>query len=184
MNLSILPPDLPIPIDDGGCNHLLGKEIPDVSLFNQEGNLLKLRRYDSFRIVLYCYPMTGNPNKPLPLNWNETPGARGCTSQTCSIRDHYEDLIKCNALPIGLSTQIVDDIKEMVDRLLIPYDVLSDSELNFQKILNLPTFQIGDSVFIKRLTLIIEKSIIKNFFYPIFPPDLHIYEVLNWLQKN
>jgi len=184
MNLSSLPPNLPIPEDDGSCSHLLDKTIPDVSLPNQDGIYLKLRRDVSFRIVLYCYPMTGNPLKSLPPNWNDIPGARGCTPQTCSFRDHYDELVKCNAIPIGLSTQLVSELKEMVTRLFIPFDVVSDSELKFSKTMDLPTFKIKDSVFIKRLTLIIEKSIIKKVFYPIFPPDLHIHEVIDWLQKN
>ena len=184
MNFSILPPDLPIPEDDGSCNHLLGKTIPDISLSNQDGNDLKLKREESFRIILYCYPMTGNPLKPLPPNWNNIPGARGCTSQACSFRDHYDDLIKRNAIPIGVSTQSVSELKEMVNRLHIPYDVLSDSELKLTKLIKLPTFKIKNLVFIKRLTLIIKQSVIIKVFYPIFPPDLHIYEVLDWLEKN
>ena len=184
MNLSVLPPNLPIPEDDGCCNHLLEKTIPDISLPNQDGIYLKLRRDVSFRIVLYCYPMTGNPGKPLPANWDDIPGARGCTPQACSFRDHYDDLVKCNAIPIGLSTQLVPELKEMVTRLLVPYDIVSDSELKFSRLMDLPTFKIDNIVYLKRLTLIIERSIIKKVFYPIFPPDLHIDEVLEWLKKN
>jgi len=184
MKLSVLPPNLPIPVDDGSCVHLLQKTIPDISLPNQDGIYLKLKRDVSFRIVLYCYPMTGNPQKSLPANWSNIPGARGCTPQTCSFRDNYDELIKHNAIPIGLTTQTVPELKEMVTRLLIPFDVVSDSELMFSKALSLPTFNIKDSVFIQRLTIIIEKSIIQRVFYPIFPPDLHIYEVLDWLKKN
>ena len=105
------------PEDDGACNHLLNSYLPLVSLENQDGNLLKLKRKDTFRIVLYCFPMTGHPEKPLPMGWDDIPGARGCTPQTCSIRDHYDDLIKLNAIPIGLSTQSVEDLKEMTKRL-------------------------------------------------------------------
>ena len=184
MNFSKFPPELPIPEDDGSCKHLLGKTIPDISLPNQDGNDLKLKREASFRIVLYCYPMTGNPRKPLPPNWNDLPGARGCTPQACSFRDHYDDLIKRNAIPIGVSTQSVSELKEMINRLHIPYDILSDSELKFAKLMKLPTFKIKNFVFIKRLTLIIEQFVIIKVFYPIFPPDLHIYEVLDWLEKN
>ena len=184
MNLSVLPSNLPIPEDDSGCKHLIKKIIPNIALPNQEGKYLKLRRYDSFRIILYCYPMTGNPQKPLPPNWDNIPGARGCTLQACSFRNHYDDLIKSNAIPIGISTQLVPDLKEMVTRLMIPYDVLSDSELKFSKEMGLPSFKIKNFVYIKRLTLIVEQSIIKKVFYPIFPPDLHIYEVLDWLKKN
>ena len=184
MKLSKLPSNLPLPEDDGACNYLEGAAMPDISLPNQDNKFLKLKRNDSFRIVLYCYPMTGNPNKALPDNWDNIPGARGCTPQTCSFRDNYDNLIKYNAMPIGLSTQLVFDIKEMVTRLRIPYDVVSDSELKFINLMNLPTFRIKNFVFIKRLTLIIDKSIIKKVFYPIFPPDLHIYDVCDWLKKN
>ena len=131
MNSSILPKDLPTPINDGKCNHLLHKKIPEISLPNQDGNSLKLNRTDTFRLVIYCYPMTGHPNKPLPVGWDNIPGARGCTSQMCSFRNSYESFIKLNAVPIGLSTQNVNDIKEMTSRLLIPYDVVSDEKLTF-----------------------------------------------------
>ena len=160
MNLSILPSDLPIPKDDGKCRHLFDLIIPNIHLRNQDNNYLRLRRTDSFRIVLYCYPMTGNPKKPLPNNWSMIPGAQGCTLQTCSFRDRYYDIIKYNAVPIGLSTQSVIEIKEMTLRLKVPYDVVSDIDLKFSKAINLPTFKIDNSIFIKRLTLIIENSII------------------------
>lgn len=128
--------------------------------------------------------MTGNPNKPLPTNWNDIPGAKGCTPQTCSIRDNYEELIKLNAIPIGLSTQSLEDINEMVLRLGVQYDVLSDYNFELLNLLHLPYFEVDNFKFIKRLTLIIENSIIQKVFYPIYPPELHINEILNWLQKN
>ena len=184
MNFSKLPSNLPIPQDDGGCDHLLSAKIPEISLPNQDGNFLKINRSDIFRIVLYCYPMTGNPNKPLPENWDNIPGARGCTPQTFSFIDKYDDLTKLNAIPIGLSSQSIEEIKEMTLRLNVPYDVLSDYDLKFTSLLKLPTFKIKEKIFIKRLTLIIESCVIKKVFYPIFPPDLHINDVIRWLEKN
>ena len=183
MNLSSFPSNLPEPKDDGACKHLLNTNLPSISLANQDGNLLKLKRNDTFRIILYCFPMTGHPEKPLPTGWDNIPGARGCTPQACSFRDHYDDLIKLNAIPIGLSTQSVDDLKEMTKRLKIPYDVVSDANLNFANLMKLPTFKVDGKVFIKRVTLIITNSIIKKVFYPIFPPDLHINDVINWLKN-
>jgi len=184
MNLSILPKDLPKPKDDGACNHLTNKQIPDISLPNQDGNLLRLNRSDTFRLIIDCYPMTGHPKKPLPKNWDGIPGARGCTPETYSFREAHDDFINRNAVPIGLSTQSVPDIKEMTTRLLIPYDIVSDERLSFVNQLQLPTFNVEDKVYIKRLSLIVEKSIIKHFFYPVFPPDLHVKEVLQWLDSN
>ena len=184
MNFTVLPTNLPIPKQDGACDHLLNTKIPDISLPTQDGNFLKLNRTDTFRLVIYCYPMTGHPKRPLPDNWDNIPGARGCTPQTCSFRDFYDQIIVQNAVPIGLSTQSVEDLKEMTVRLQIPYDVVSDQQLLFSSALKLPTFSIGNKTFIKRLTLIIEKSVIKHFFYPVFPPDKHIKNVLKWLKCN
>ena len=184
MNLSVLPKDLPVPIDDGKCNHLVNKTIPDIFLPTQNGNMLKLNRSDTFRLIIYCYPMTGRPDKVLPENWNSIPGARGCTPQTCSFRDNYDDFIKLNSIPIGLSTQSIEDIREMTMRLSIPYDVVSDEKMTFIKLMKLPTFKINNKTYIKRITMIVEKSIIKHIFYPVFPPDLHVKDVIQWLEKN
>jgi peroxiredoxin len=181
MNLADLPTNLSKPKQDGACDHLMNLTIPDIALPTQDDNLLKLNRSDTFRLVLFCYPMTGHPERPLPKNWNSIPGARGCTLQNCSFRDNYDNLIKANALPIGVSTQSIEDIKEMTTRLKIPYDVVSDQGLFFSSALKLPTFSIGKNKFLKRITLIIEKSIIKKVFYPIFPPQKHIDDVLDWL---
>ena len=111
MDLTKLPDDLPMPEDDGACNHLTNFTIPPISLPNQDGNLLRLNRFDTFRIVLYCYPMTGRPDRPLPINWDLIPGARGCTPQTCDFRDNYDEIVSLNAIRIGVSTQPVDDLK-------------------------------------------------------------------------
>jgi len=184
MNLADLPTNLQNPEQDGACDHLLNSAIPEISLPTQDGNLLKLNRSDTFRIVIFCYPMTGHPDRLLPENWDSIPGARGCTTQNCSFRDNYDNLVKKNSLPIGVSTQSISDIKEMTMRLHIQYDVVSDQELLFKSAINLPTFSIGDKKYLKRVTLIIEKSIIKKVFYPIFPADKHIFEVIDWLEKN
>ena len=159
-------------------------KLPEISLPNQDGRKLSLNRRDTFRLVLYFYPMTGNPNKPLPKNWDNIPGARGCTPETCSFRDNYDELIKLNSIPIGITSQKVDHNKEMTERLRIPFDILSDSSFELTKLIKLPTFSIDEKIFIKRLTIILEKSVIKKVFYPVFPPDLHINDVLAWLKKN
>ena len=142
MNIYTLPSNIPIPKDDGACNHLNVLKIPEISLPNQDGIYLKINRQDTFRLVLYCYPMTGFPNRPLPKNWDNIPGARGCTPQTCDFRDNYDQIVSLNAIPIGVSTQPVDDLKEMVTRLGINYDVVSDINLRFAKKLSLPVFSI------------------------------------------
>ena len=184
MKLTNLTINLPKQEQDGACDHLLGLNIPDISLPTQNDILLKLNRTDTFRIVFFCYPMTGRPDQPLPENWDMITGAKGCTQQNCSFRDNYDNLIKANALPIGISTQSITDIKEMTLRLQIPYDIVSDQELVFTNLIQLPTFSILSKKYIKRLTMIVEKSIIKKVFYPVLTPDKHIEEVLKWLKNN
>ena len=130
----------PIPEDDGASDHLLNLKIPSISLPNQEGNYLHLDRSDTFRMVLYIFPMTGRPDMPLPHNWSKIPGASGCTLETCKFRDKYDDLISLNAVPIGISTQNVDYNKEMTSRLGVPFDVLSDEKLELKKSSKMPIF--------------------------------------------
>ena len=128
--------------------------------------------------------MTGRPDRPLPDNWNNIPGAKGCTIQNCSFRDKYDEIITLNAVPIGISSQSVNDNKEMTSRLKIPYDVLSDDKLELSNALNIPTFSVNSKFFLKRITLIVEKKIIKKVFYPINDINKHIEEVLKWLKEN
>jgi peroxiredoxin len=170
--------------NDGDMNSLKNTNFPNISLPNQDGNLLNLHRPDTFRMVLYFYPMTGRPDRPLPNNWNKIPGAKGCTIQTCSFRDNYDEIINLNAVPIGISSQSIDDNKEMTSRLKVPYDVLSDEKLELSNELNIPTFLIDSKIYLRRITLIIEKKIIKKVFYPINDINKHIEEVLKWLKEN
>ncbi len=173
-----------VPDIQDDMNRLKNKNFPNISLPNQDGNLLNLYRLDTFRMVLYFYPMTGRPDRPLPDNWNNIPGAKGCTIQTCSFRDNYDEIINLNAVPIGISSQSVDDNKEMTSRLKVPYDVLSDEKLELSNELNIPTFLVDSKIFLRRITLIVEKKIIKKVFYPINDINKHIEEVLKWLKEN
>ena len=170
--------------NDDDMNNLKNTDFPFISLPNQDGNLLNLHRSDTFRMILYFYPMTGRPDRPLPDNWNNIPGVKGCTIQTCSFRDNYDEIISLNALPIGISSQSIDDNKEMTSRLKVPYDVLSDEKLELSNELNIPTFSVNSKFFLKRITLIVEKKIIKKVFYPINDINKHIEEVLKWLKAN
>jgi peroxiredoxin len=183
-NFGQLPENLPAPVDDGACRHLPGMQIPSLSLGSTSGRSLNLAEIQSPTTVLYCYPMTGRPGEPLPSGWDTIPGARGCTPETCSFRDHHQDMTKLGATVLGMSTQTTNDQREMVERLNVPYEVLSDSELALTRALNLPTFAINQRIFIKRLTLILRQGCIAHVFYPIFPPNAHADEVLAWLSRN
>jgi peroxiredoxin len=182
-NLYELPKDLPVPIDDGAGNHLLGMKLPSIPLISTTGRVVNLAKI-SGRTVVYCYPRTGRPDKDPPQGWNEIPGARGCTPQSCGFRDHYQELRALGAKVFGLSTQDSNYQREAVERLHLPFSLLSDDKLTFTKALNLPTFEVEAMTLIKRLTLVIRNGLVEHVFYPVFPPDKNADEVIGWLRKN
>ncbi len=182
-NLTSLPDNLPVPIDDDACSHLTNSHIPSIHLKSTEHTNLNLADIQGW-VVIYCYPMTGEPNSPLPTGWNEMPGARGCTAQACSFRDHAEQLKNLNVKVFGLSTQSTEYQTEVMQRLQLPYTLVSDYELEFTKALNLPVFSINNIVYSKCVTLIVFNSIIQHYFYPIFPPDKNAENVIAWLKKH
>ena len=178
-----LPEDLPVPTDDGAADHLPGIQIPSVSLSSTSGETVDLSALPG-RTVVYCYPMTGRPGSVLPSGWDEIPGARGCTPQSCSFRDHHAELRTLGARVFGLSTQDTDYQREATQRLHLPFALLSDEELAFADTLRLPTFEVEDMVLLKRLTLIIRDGRIEKVFYPVFPPDRSAQDVVGWLEAS
>lgn len=178
-----LPESLPIPIDDGACDHLLGLQLPFVPLRSTAERIVDLASLPG-RTVVYCYPLTGTPNSNLPAGWDEIPGARGCTPQSCAFRDHYEELQALGARVFGISTQETAYQQEVVERLHLPFELLSDAELAFTRALRLPTFEVDSMILIKRLTLIILDKQIEKVFYPVFPPNRNAQEVMEWLFHN
>ena len=104
-NLNELPPNLPVPKDDGGARHLKGMAMPDLELPSTSNRRVNLSKVSSPRVIVYAYPRTGEPGKPSPAGWDDIPGARGCTPETCGFRDHHKDLAKLHAEVFGISTQ-------------------------------------------------------------------------------
>jgi peroxiredoxin len=182
-NVYEIPPGLPIPQDDGSTDHLKGLRLPTVSLKATNGTTINFGDIFS-RLVIYCYPMTGQPNVALPDGWDQIPGARGCTPQSCSFRDHYQELQALGAEVVGLSVQTTEYQKEMVDRLHLPFPVVSDSDYQFQKALNMPTFIAAGMALLKRVTLIANHGVIEAVHYPIFPSDSDPGWVIDYLKMH
>jgi peroxiredoxin len=181
-DLYSLPENLPVPVDDGACDHLPGMVIPSVSLMSTNGDQIDLSKITG-RAVVYCYPRTGLPDQDPPPGWDLIPGARGCTPQSCAFRDHYQELRALHAQVFGMSTQDTEYQREVATRLHLPFPLLSDSEFTFTRALRLPTFEIQSMTLLRRLTLILEDGRIEKVFYPVFPPDKNASDVIEWLSR-
>lgn len=184
-NLSTLPDDLPVPTDDGASTHLMGLAVPHIRLMStncQEVFLTEISQ--SRKTVVYCYPLTGKPDQELPAGWSDIPGVRGCTPQSCSFRDHHQELLSLNAVVFGLSTQTTEFQQEAASRLHLPFPLLSDFQRVFANALNLPMLEVEGQILTKRLTMIIWQGKIVKVFYPVFPPDKNAQEVIAWLTNN
>jgi peroxiredoxin len=176
-----LPEGLPVPVDDGATRHLAGMLLPAVELASTAGDSVRLAAIPG-RTVIYAYPRTGRPNQEPPAGWDEIAGARGCTPQSCSFRDHHAELLAGCERVFGLSTQTTEYQREAVERLHLPFALLSDHEHVLTDALRLPTFEIQDMRLIKRLSLVIDDGRITKVFYPVFPPHLHWQELVDWLR--
>ncbi len=162
---------LPAPVNDGGAAHLVGNRLPSVELRATNGATVIPAELSGIA-VLFCYPMTGRPDRDLPDGWDQIAGARGCTPQNCAYRDHYADLTALGAANIfGISTQSTDDQEEAVARLHLPYPLLSDADLKLANGAELPVMEVDGLVMLKRLTLILRGGVVEHINYPVFPPD-------------
>ena len=186
-NLYALPENLPVPEDDGACDHLRRSMLPSIGLRATSGLMVDLSKEGRPWLVVYCYPRTGRPDREPPggmAAWNAIPGARGCTPQSCAYRDHYTQLTALGAAVYGLSTQDTEYQSEAVQRLHLPFPLLSDARLDFARALELPTFTHAGLDLIKRLTVIARSGRIEEVLYPVFPSDADAVEVIEWLTSH
>lgn len=175
---------IPAPLDDGATRHLPGARLPSVPLVATDGSTVDLSALRG-RSVVYAYPRTGRPGVPNPEGWDMIPGARGCSPQSCAFRDHHAELKRLGVDHLyGLSTQDTGYQKEAVERLHLPFPVLSDAQWALARALRLPTFDTGGMRLFKRFTLVVENGTIEHVFYPVFPPDRNADDVVAWLASQ
>jgi peroxiredoxin len=179
-----LPVDLPVPRNDGAADHLTGMAMPDLSLQSTQGDPPALAELAENRLVAYVYPRTGTPGQPSPAGWDDIPGARGCTPQSCAYRDSLAEFSALAATVVGISAQSPEEQHEFAEREHIPFALLSDSGLRLAAALRLPTFEVEGMTLFKRLTFVAERGTITKVLYPVFPPDRNASEVLSWLRDR
>ena len=183
-NPQSLPFGIPVPQDDGAADHLEGTRLPDLMLTATDGSNVYLSKLAG-RTVIYIYPRTGVPGIDPPPGWDMIPGARGCTPQSCSFRDHFAELKGLGVARVfGLSTQDTVYQQEAANRLHLPFPILSDKNLTLAKALKLPTFGAAGMTLLKRTALVIDDGTITKAFYPVFPPDQSAAQVITWIQES
>jgi peroxiredoxin len=179
----VLPAGLPVPEDDGAADHLTGASVPSVLLDSSLGPV-DLGELCAERGVVYVYPRAGRPGVPMFPGWDAIPGARGCTPQSCGFRDHATELATFGVRVAGVSAQTLDDQVEFAERNQMPFPVIADPELRLRDALGLPTFFVEGHELYKRLAFVAESGQIAKVFYPVFPPDRNVVDVLEWLGAN
>ncbi len=179
-----LPANLPRPSDDGACDHLPGRAIPAVALTATDGATIDLHALTNKPTVLFFYPRSGRPDEPAPEHWDEIPGARGCTPQSCSFRDDFTLFQRRGVNIVGVSAQATAYQQEFATRMHLPYLLLSDALFELTDALRLPTFDYQGTRLIKRMAWVCDRSTILQVFYPVFPPDQSAREVVNWLDAS
>lgn len=179
-----LPADLPVPQDDGACDHLPGKDLPSLALEATSGRTVNLAEESQARAVFFFYPRTGRPGVSIPAEWDRVPGARGCTPHSCGYRDLFAEFKALGVGVFGVSSQDSEYQREFAGRTKLPYEILSDREFRLTEALRLPTFVFEGVRLIKRLAIVAERSRIAKVFYPVFPPDRNAETVLAWLKKG
>jgi len=182
-DLHHLPEGLPVPEDDGAADHLPGAAVPSLVLDSSRGPV-DVGELCSTRAVVYVYPRTGKPGEQSPPGWDAFPGARGCTPQSCAFRDHAAELADHGARVAGVSAQPLADQVEFATRNQMPFPVMADPDLRLRSALSLPTFELAGLTLYKRLAWIAEHGRIVKVFYPVFPPEQNVVDVLAWLRDE
>lgn len=183
-DLHALPSDLPVPEDDGAADRLAGAPAPLLALPATDGARVDLAVRGEGWLVVYVYPQTGVPGRPLPSGWDSIPGARGCTPQSCAFRDSARELTELGATVFGLSAQPLAEQREFAAREHLPYPLLNDSGFRLAGELGLPTFEAHGVRYYRRLTFVARRGRIAKVFYPVFPPQDNAADVIAWLRSS
>jgi len=191
---TLLPADLPPPIDDDAARHLRGTTIPSLRLPSTLGDTFDLEQITRSPAVLFFYPRTGVPGQPPPRladgsDWDLVPGMRGCTPQSCGFRDLLSEFRALSVSVYAVSTQTSEYQREFAERMHIPFPILSDSELALTRSLRLPAIDMpaasgGPPTLLKRMAWFCERSRIEHVWYPVFPPNENAARVLAWLREE
>jgi peroxiredoxin len=168
-------------LDDGGADHLEpGMTLLAVALPATDGTQIDIAAQPGRSLVI-VYPWTGRPGLPNPPDWDNIPAAHGSTPELEGLREHHVEFVRRGVRLFGLSRQATAYQRELVERLQLPFPILSDAAGHFAAALRLPTFTTGGEIYLKHLTLAVRDGTIERVFYPVSDPAGHAAELPAWL---
>jgi peroxiredoxin len=171
--------------DDEAADHLVGRAMPIARLRATTGAVVDLSDLPMGRSVVFVYPRTARPGRPLPEGWDDVPGARGCTAELCGVRDSIDDLRSAGVVGVyGLSAQDAAYQQEAARRLELDYPLLADPTRQVGRALALPTFTVAGTTVYRRLTVVVQDGVIEHVFHPVPVPESHAAEVARWLERR
>jgi len=90
-----------------------GTLAPDFTLTTDGGGEVTLSDFRGQRVVLYFYPKDDTP---------------GCTTEACSFRDDYSEIITAGAVVLGVSPDSVKSHDKFKLKYGLPFALLSDPD--------------------------------------------------------
>jgi peroxiredoxin len=130
--------------------------------------------------VLYCFPGAEAPGgRGYPPGWADIPGAPGCTLESTTFRDRHADFVASGVTVRGVSTQRPDQLAAFAEHAGLPFELLSDADLDLAGSLRLPTFRAAGVDRFKRLTLVVDaERTVREVLFPISDPAASVDDVL------
>jgi thioredoxin-dependent peroxiredoxin len=144
----------------------VGDKAPDFTLPNQRGETVTLSHFQGQKaVVLYFYPKDDTP---------------GCTVESCSFRDSYEDFVAAGAEVIGISSDSPDSHRAFASKHNLPFTLVSDAGAAVRKAYGVPA-TLG--LLPGRVTYVIDKTgTVRHVFNSQFNPKGHVAEALGILK--
>ena len=147
----------------------IGMKAPVFSLFDKDGNIVRLSDYLGKKVVLYFYPKDNTP---------------GCSRQACAFAGAYEGFKSRDVVVIGISKDSVASHLKFAQKYNLPFVLLSDPDL--QAIQAYGVWQEKKvygkvSMGVVRTTFIIDEHGCIEKVMPKVKPDTNVAEILEYL---
>ena len=143
----------------------VGDQAPDLALPDRSGKTVRLSELRGKPVVLYFYPKDDTP---------------GCTKESCTFRDQYQDFQDAGAEVIGVSSDSPESHEKFATKYRLPFVLLSDRGGAVRKLYGVPS-TLG--VLPGRVTYVIDgQGTVRHIFNSQLQAAQHVEEALKALR--